>query len=142
MTEYKETAMFNKKVFISFDYDNDKDIKENLVAQTRQSFCSYEIRDESIKAPIDSKWREEARQRIKNCDVVIVLCGEHTDTASGVAAELTIAQEENIPYFLLQGRRCKECKKPNHAKRSDEIHPWTWNTIDSLLKRLESPFFL
>ena len=76
MTEYKETAMFNKKVFISFDYDNDKDIKENLVAQTRQSFCSYEIRDASIKASIDSKWKEEARQRIKNCDVVIVLCGE------------------------------------------------------------------
>lgn len=142
MTEYKETAMFNKKVFISFDYDNDKDIKENLVAQTRQSFCSYEIRDASIKASIDSKWKEEARQRIKNCDVVIVLCGEHTDTASGVTAELTIAQEEHIPYFLLQGRRGKECKKPNHAYSFDEIHPWTWNTIDSLLKRLESPFFL
>ena len=112
MTEYKETAMFNKKVFISFDYDNDKDIKENLVAQTRQSFCSYEIRDASIKASIDSKWKEEARQRIKNCDVVIVLCGEHTDTASGVTAELTIAQKEHIPYFLLQGRRGKECLDP------------------------------
>ena len=57
----------------------------------------------SIKEPVSSNWKENARRRIRGCDVVVVLCGEHTDTASGVAAELAIAQEESVPYFLLRG---------------------------------------
>jgi len=36
-----------------------------------------------------------------NIDVVIVLCREYTNKASGVAAELAIAQEKDKAYFLL-----------------------------------------
>lgn len=43
---------------------------------------------------------------------MIVLCGRYTDTAKGVTAELSIAQEERIPYFLLCGR--KDGKVKNH----------------------------
>jgi len=34
-------------------------------------------------------------------DVVIVLCGQYTHLASGVATELTIARDKGKPYFLL-----------------------------------------
>lgn len=89
-----------KRTFISFDYD----IKECLVGQARNPDSPFEITDMSIKEPVSSNWKENARRRIRGCDVVVVLCGEHTDTASGATAELTIAQEEGIPYFLLRGR--------------------------------------
>ena len=43
----------------------------------------------------------------------------NTDTATGVSAELTIAQEEGIPYFLLCGRADGNVVKPKGAKYSD-----------------------
>lgn len=125
--------MTKKRAFISFDYDNDRDIKECLVGQARNPDSPFEIIDMSIKEAIDSKWKDNARRRIKGCDVVIVLCGHYTNYASGVTAELTIAQEENIPYFLLKGRHDGFCQAPNHTRQSDKIYNWTWDNLKALL---------
>ena len=126
--------MIKKRVFISFDYDNDHDIKECLVGQAKNKDSPFEITDMSIKETIQSNWRENARRRIKGCDVVIVLCGHSTDTATGVTAELTIAQEEKIPYLLLRGRNDELCKKPKHCLSYDKLYNWTWNNLKLLLE--------
>ena len=126
--------MKKKRTFISFDYDYDKELKECLVGQARNPDSPFEITDMSIKEKIDDNWKKKARDRIKGCDVVVVICGEHTDTATGVTAELTIAQEENVPYFLLKGRPDKVCKKPNHAFASDAIYKWSWDNIKLLFQ--------
>ncbi|HHU80044.1 MAG TPA: hypothetical protein GXZ35_01750 [Acholeplasmataceae bacterium] len=122
-----------KRVFISFDYDNDSDIKGSLVGQARNPDSPFDIVDMSIKEAIASNWKENARRRIKGCDCVIVLCGEHTHNAKGVAAELTITQEEGIPYFLLCGRANVEVHKPTAARKEDKIYRWTWENIKLLL---------
>lgn len=122
-----------KKTFISFDYDHDHDIKECLVGQAKNPDSPFEITDMSIKETINN-WKEDARRRIRSCDVVVVLCGEHTDTASGVTAELTIAQEEEVPYFLLRGRSSKPCARPNHACSSDKMYNWTWDNLKALFQ--------
>lgn len=62
-----------------------------------------------------------------------VICGEHTDTATGVSAELRIAQEEDKPYFLIRGRKDKECKKPKSSSQSDKIYNWTWDNLKALI---------
>lgn len=121
------------RTFISFDYDHDSDLKTLLVGQAKNSDSPFSITDMSIKDAITKKWKENARRRIKGCDVVIVICGEHTSTASGVSAELEIAQEEGIPYFLLYGRSAKECIKPKSAKSTDKIYKWTWNNLKMLI---------
>ena len=68
-----------------------------------------------------------------NIDVVIVLCGEHTDRAAGVDAELRIAQEKGKPYFLLAAYSDRMCKKPISAKVSDKVYRWTWDNLKALL---------
>lgn len=123
-----------KRTFISFDYDHDHDIKECLVGQAKNSDSPFEITDMSIKEPISFNWKENARRRIKMCDVVVILCGEHTDTASGVTAELTIAQEEGIPYFLLRGRSNRPCAWPNHRYSTDKMYNWTWDNLKLLFQ--------
>ena len=123
-----------KRVFISFDYDNDSEIKGSLVAQSRLSDSPFDIVDMSIKEAIDSNWKEYARRRIKGCDCVIVLCGYYTDRAKGVSAELTIAQEEKIPYFLLRGRNGGYVRKPIGAKNYDKVYDWTWKNLKLLLE--------
>lgn len=126
--------MAKTRTFISFDYDHDSDLKLLLVGQAKNSDSPFEITDMSIKETIDSNWKAKARTRIKGCDVVIVICGEKTNTATGVSAELKIAQEENIPYFLLNGRSVKKCIKPKGALSSDKLYNWTWDNLKVLIK--------
>lgn len=126
--------MNKQRVFISFDYDHDSDIKGSLVAQAKNEDSPFEIVDMSIKEAIDSNWKFYARRRIKSCDCLIVLCGNYTSSARGVTAELTIAQEENVPYFLLCGRNSGLIQRPIGAKNTDKIYNWTWDNLKLLLK--------
>jgi len=121
------------RVFISFDYDHDVDLKNLLVGQARNEDSPFEIIDMSVKEELTGDWKEKVRQRIKRVDQVIVICGEYTDTANGVAAEVKITQEEGKPYFLLWGRSDKTCVKPRTAKESDKIYKWTWDNLKRLL---------
>ena len=122
-----------KRVFISFDYDHDKDLRGNLVAQAQNPESPFSITDWSVQHRIDESWRREVRDRIRRADLTIVICGEHTHDAPGVAAEITIAREEGKPYFLLKGRRRKTCTKPAMTLRTDEMHSWTWENLRQLI---------
>ena len=122
-----------KRVFISFDYDHDLDLKNLLVGQSKNEDSPFEIADWSVKEEISGDWKSKVRERIKKVDVVAVICGQYTDTATGVSVEVKIAQEEDIPYFLLWGRSGKTCKKPKSAKQSDKIYKWTWDNLKKLI---------
>ena len=126
--------MSNKKrVFTGFDFDHDEDLRNLLVGQSKNSDSPFELADWSVKQAMTGDWKEKVRTRIKSVDQVIIMCGEHTDKATGVSAELTIAKEEKKPYFLLYGRSGKTCKKPTSATSSDKMYEWTWNNLKSLI---------
>ncbi len=125
--------MAKKRVFISFDYDHDEILKTFLVGQSKHEDSPFELSDWSIKEPITGDWTAKARTRIKSVDVVAVICGQHTDTATGVNAELTIAQEEMVLYFLLAGYADKTCVKPKAAKSTDKLYKWTWENLKTLI---------
>lgn len=118
---------------MSFDYDNDARLKDLLVGQSKHSDSPFELTDWSIKEHLTGDWKEKARKRIRNVDVVCVLCGEKTHTAAGVAAELALAQEEKKEYFLLRGYSDKTCTKPTTAKSSDKMYDWTWDNLKKLI---------
>ncbi|WP_123343807.1 TIR domain-containing protein [Pseudomonas brassicacearum] len=126
--------MANKtRVFISFDYDNDEALKAFLVGQSKHEDSPFELSDWSIKEHIDGNWKAKARQRIRAVDVVCVICGTQTHTASGVSAEVQIAQEEGKPYFLLWGYGSQVCVRPTAAKATDKIYKWTWENLKQLI---------
>jgi hypothetical protein len=125
--------MAKKRVFTSFDFDHDSDLRTMLVGQAKNPDSPFEMADWSVKEPMTGNWKEKVRTRIKSTDLVIVICGEYTDSATGVSAELTITQEEKMPYFLLWGRADKTCKKPKAAKDSDKIYKWTWENLKKLI---------
>jgi len=123
-----------KRAFISFDYDNDEDLRMLLVGQSRNSGTPFEIADWSVKEHIPTDWKTVVRDRLRRVDLMIVICGRYTDRAVGVASEVTMAQEEKVPYFLLWGRKDFECKKPTSALHADKIYKWTWENLDSLIR--------
>ena len=72
------------KVFISFDYDHDKDLHGNLVAQARQSDSPFTVADQSLPSAVhDDDWKRQVRARIRRADVVIFICGVNTHSARG-----------------------------------------------------------
>lgn len=125
--------MANVRAFISFDFEHDEDLRNLLVGQAKNPDTPFDIADWSLKEPLTGDWKEKVRSRIKRTDQVIVICGEFTNTASGVSTELTIAREEKKPYFLLWGRKEKECKKPKSALATDKIYKWTWDNLKTLI---------
>jgi hypothetical protein len=125
--------MTKKRVFISFDYDHDETLKIFLVGQAKHEDSPFELADWSIKEAITGDWKKRATTRIKGVDVVAVICGENTDTATGVSAELSIAKEEGVSYFLLKGYSDKICKKPRSASSTDKLYNWTWPNLKLLI---------
>lgn len=122
-----------KKAFISFDYDHDADLKTMLVGQAKNPDSPFEIADYSVKEPLAGDWKRKVKEKLKLVGIVIVICGEHTNFASGVSAELEITQELGKDYFLLWGRSDKTCVKPRSAKASDKIYKWTWDNLKALI---------
>jgi hypothetical protein len=121
-----------KRAFISFDYDHDEDLRTMLAGQSQHADTPFTFADRSIKEPLTGDWREKVRGRLANIDVVVVICGQMTHTARGVADELTIARELGKPYFLLAGRSDKQCTKPTSALASDKVYNWTWDNLKAL----------
>lgn len=125
--------MTMKRAFISFDFDHDEELRDALVGQAKNPDSPFQIADWSVRERFDSNWKQEVRNRIRRTDLTIVICGEHTHQARGVAAELTITREERKRYFLLRGRPHKVCHKPVTALRSDQIHKWSWDNLKKLI---------
>lgn len=122
-----------KRAFVSFDFDHDEVLKTFLIGQAKHDDTPFELADWSIKEAIDKNWQAHAHRRIKSVDVVIVICGQHTDTAIGVSAELAIAQQESVPYFFLKGYADLNCKYPKGARATDKMYKWTWENLKTLI---------
>ena len=125
--------MAMKRAFISFDFDHDEELRNALVGQAKNPDSPFEIADWSVRERFESNWKEQVRSRIRKTDLTIVICGEHTHTARGVAAELTITQEENKPYFLLRGRPQRICRQPAMAHNTDTMYKWSWDNLKNLI---------
>jgi hypothetical protein len=111
------------RVFVSFDFDHDKELFERLCTQSA-SF-GFSVSGGSERPSAVNAWIERARCRIRVVDQMIVICGEHSEESPSMSAELRIAQQEQIPYFLLWGRREIMCTKPSGAKAIEGMYNWT-----------------
>lgn len=122
-----------KRVFISFDIDHDDGAKKMLAGQAKLPDSPFEFKDNSVKYHLTGDWEQKVRRRMDNVDVVIVLCGTQTHTATGVAAELTIAKDKKKPYFFLAAYSDKTCTKPKSATSSEKVYKWNWGNLKKLI---------
>jgi hypothetical protein len=122
-----------KRAFISFDADHDSDLVVMLAGQAKHDDTPFDFADRSVKEQLSGDWKEKVRRRLGNVDLMIVICGEHTHNATGVSAELKMALELRLPYFLLRGRANKTCTRPDAASGTDKIYDWTWDNLKLLI---------
>jgi hypothetical protein len=120
------------RVFISFDYDHDDDLRVLLLGQAKHHKTPFSFEDWSIKHATKG-WKADARKRIKRSDVVIVICGRNTHQAVGVTEEIKIAREEGKPFHLLRGRKGETCRRPSGTSALwDTMNSWTWDNIAAI----------
>ena len=105
--------MAKKRAFISFDYDHDEGAKIMLAGQAKHEGSPFDFKDASIKEPLTGDWKAKIRRRMDNIDVVIVLCGESTHTATGVAAEVEIMlKPAEVRQYAVPAPALRPCLLP------------------------------
>ena len=120
--------MAKTKVFVSFDYDNDAQLKDTLVGQSRLRDSPFSINDISLKQT-ESEWQQKARSAIQDCDVFLVLLGDHTHQAQGVRREVRMARQIGVRRFQLR----KRGQFPTLIDGAGDVVAWRW---ENLKKRL------
>ena len=104
-----------------------------LVGQAKNPGSPFSIQDWSLKESLSGDSKAKVCERIRRTDVTIVICGEHTNSATGVSAELDITRDEGNGYFLLWGRSGKTYSKPSSARSADKVYTWTWENLEKLI---------
>jgi hypothetical protein len=132
-TSLGDKRMVQKRAFISFDFDHDEDLRNLLAGQAKHPDTPFDLADWSAKEHMTGDWKEKVRARIRRTDLTIIICGQYTYYAKGVAEELQITREERKPYFLLQGRTGLQCSPPPNALPTDKMYNWTWDNLKALI---------
>jgi hypothetical protein len=124
--------MADPRAFISFDFDHNEDEKRYFAGQAKNSRTPFNIADWSSKEVLaQSKWEELIKDKVNRCHMVIVLVGKYMASASGVAKEIKMAKEQDVPIFgVYVGGANSLSNLPDGLSRSRVI-PWEWDKIAS-----------
>jgi hypothetical protein len=121
-----------KKVFVSFDFDNDKALKDMMIGQAKLPDSPFEVADWSMKeAAPQRSWEDEARARINRSDVVIVMVGNSTYRSPGVLKEVRMAREANKPIYQIIGYKDAN---PTPVPDGGRLLRWNWENLKKLFQ--------
>ena len=124
--------MAKKKVFVSFDFDNDKILKEFIIGQAKLKDSPFDVADHSLKeAAPEKNWLDKATVAIKRSDVMIIMLGPKTKSARGVLKEVKVVNELGKTRFQIIGYRdgSADWAVPNGGR----TYSWDWDNLKKLL---------
>jgi hypothetical protein len=125
--------MAKKKVFVSFDFDNDKFLKESIIGQAKLDDSPFDVMDFSLKEAVPEKdWLDKARAAISRSEVFIVMLGSKTRNAPGVLKEVKIANELKKEKFQIIGY--KDGSETWAVPNAGRVYNWDWPNLKKLLK--------
>jgi len=122
--------MADPRAFISFDFDHNETEKNLFVGQSKNSRTPFSIQDWSAKSSMkESEWEKIVEEKINKCHMVIVLVGKFMASAKGVAKEIKMAKNNNVPFFgVYVGGADTNSNLPDGLARS-RVVAWDWDKI-------------
>ncbi len=121
-----------KRVYVSFDYDNDLTLKEFIIGQARLPDSPFEVQDHSLKEEAPQwQWEEKARAAIARAEVFIVMLGSNTRYAPGVRKEVAMAKALGKTRFQIIGYRDGSADWAVPDGR--QVYRWDWENLKRLL---------
>lgn len=118
-------------IFVSFDFDNDRPLKEFIVQQARRPDSPFEIIDHSLKEAAPEKdWEAKANRAIGRSSVVLVMVGPHTYRAPGVLKEIRMARAQGKRVVQVIGYRDGDYTP---VKDAGTLYRWNWENLQKIL---------
>jgi Thoeris protein ThsB, TIR-like domain len=131
--------MADPRAFISFDFDHNEKQKIYFMGQAKNAKVPFSLQDWSSKSSLpQSQWEAELKSKINKCNCLIVLVGKTMATANGVAKEIQMARDQDVPFFgvYIDGAGTQS-NLPVGLARNRTIR-WEWDLIKGALKQVMS----
>jgi hypothetical protein len=130
--------MADPRAFISFDFDHDETSRMLFVGQAKNSKTPFSIEDWSSKTALaQSDWEEKIGQKIACCNLMIVLVGKTMASATGVAKEIAMANERNVPFFGVYVDGAGTASNLPAGLARNRTISWTWDGIASAITQMK-----
>lgn len=127
----KDHSTGKKRVFVSFDFDNDRGLKDLILGQTRHPDLEFDVIDHSLhEAAPEKTWQNKARHAIARADIVLVMVGQRTYKAQGVLKEIEMARELGVQVVQIIGYRGGDYTPVEDAGR---LYRWSHENLKKLL---------
>lgn len=129
--------MAEPRAFISFDFDHNETEKILFVGQAKNSKTPFSIQDWSAKSSMpQSQWEAIVKEKINKCNMLIVLVGKTMASATGVAKEIKMAKEQNVPVFGVYVDDANSSSNlPDGLQRNRTIK-WEWDAIAAAVTQM------
>lgn len=124
--------MAKTKVFVSFDFDNDRALRDFIIGQAKLADSPFSISDYSLKeAAPQADWQRKARLAISRCDRFVVMLGPKTRYAPGVKKEVAMAKDLKKVRFQVIGYR--DGSRTWALPDAGVTYRWNWANLKKLL---------
>ena len=127
--------MADPRAFVSFDFDHDETSRNLFAGQAKKdSPTPFTVQDWSSRSVLPQKtWKEEMAKRISATNMCIVLVGRYMASATGVAAEIAMAKEKDVPVFgvYVDGANAQSTL-PSGLARNRTV-AWNWDKIAAMV---------
>ncbi len=125
--------MARTRLFVSFDFDNDRTFKEFIIGQARLADSPFEVTDVSLKEAAPQRdWEAKARRAIAGSDKFVIMLGPSTARSSGVLKELRMATELGKPRYQIIGY--KDGSSTWAVPGGGQVYRWSWENVKSILR--------
>jgi len=131
------TNMADPRAFISFDFDHNETEKVLFAGQAKNSKTPFSIQDWSSKSSLpQTQWEKLVKEKINKCNMLIVLVGKSMASASGVAKEIAMAKDQDVPIFgVYVGGADSSSNLPAGLQRNRTI-VWDWDKIAAAVDQM------
>ena len=127
----EDQQMSKSRVFVSFDFDNDRALKDFILGQAKHSDSPFDVVDHSLhEAAPEKDWERKARAAIGKAEIVLVMVGAQTHRAQGVLKEVAMAREAGVKIVQIIGYKDGDYTPVPNAGR---LYVWNWDNLKKLL---------
>ena len=122
--------MSTPRAFISFDFDHNEKQKLYFIGQSNNSRTPFSVQDWSAKSAMpQSQWEQIVEDKIKRCNMVIVLVGRNMSSAIGVRKEVEMAARNNVPVFGVYVDDANYLSNLPIGLARSRVVNWQWDKI-------------
>ena len=127
-----EGTVAKKRVFVSFDFDNDRELRDLIVGQAKNPDSPFDVLDHSLKeAAPERDWESKAKAAITRSDVFLIMLGPKTRFCSGVRKEAVIATLLGKPRAQIIGYKNGDSSWA--VESGGRVYEWDWENLKRIL---------